>query len=283
MEHKGLVIFFLTWVLSGFAVTAFSQVPKWKQAEIQGDTLYKRQEFKDAIRSYTRAIELNQTKDKDSYRTVYKRAICYYSIGDYKNALKDVETFEPQFPNVPQAKILKSFLYRELGDDEKQLESLEAAMELQPPDAELLKWRGLLYLQKDNYVKTKADMLLARQLQDDSEIETYLGMSYYNLDQHDSAFVSFNKAIELDATYAPSYLYASSMALEEGNFKLALEYASLNLRLDSQSKEALFYKGIALVELDKKDEGCRCLNRAFYLGMDEASGYLTEYCFEVDN
>ena len=38
-------------------------------------------------------------------------------------------------------------------------------------------------------------------------------------------------------------------------------------------------KGVALVELEKLDEGCRCLNKSFYSGYDEADGYLKEYCY----
>jgi hypothetical protein len=29
-------------------------------------------------------------------------------------------------------------------------------------------------------------------------------------------------------------------------------------------------------------EGCRCLRKAFYSGMDDASDYLTEYCFGIE-
>jgi tetratricopeptide (TPR) repeat protein len=279
LKHKAL--FFLFVFISGG--TAFAQVPKWKQAEAKGDTLYNQKDFKGAIKFYNKAIDANKFKDKDVYRTVYKRAVSHYSIGEFNEALKDLEVFIPQYPNVSQAQILKAFIYRELGDDENQLASLENALKLQPADAELLKWRGLLFLQKNDYEKSKNNMLLARMFQDDAETETYLGLSYYNLDQKDSSFTSFNKAIELDATYLPAYLYAGSVSLEDGNSSLALQYLNLALRLDPKNKEAIFYKGVALVELKKIDEGCSCLNRAFYAGMDEAAGYLTEYCYETEN
>ena len=102
-------------------------------------------------------------------------------------------------------------------------------------------------------------------------------------DELDSAFISFNKSIELDATYLPAYLYAGSVALEEGDNLLGLKYLNLALRLDPKNKEALFYKGAALIELKRVDEGCGCLNRAFYAGMDEAGDYLKEYCYEVED
>ncbi|CAN5608852.1 hypothetical protein BH10BAC4_BH10BAC4_08620 [soil metagenome] len=280
-NKSNIVIIVLALLLSANAT--FAQVPKWKQTEAKGDTLYKQKEFKGAIKFYSKAINLNKFKDKEAYRTVYKRAVSYYSIGEFEKALQDVDVFIPQFPNLSQAKLLKAFIYRELQDTEKELSSLEAAMELQPPDPELLKWRGLIYLSKSEYSKTKKDLLLARQFQDDSEIETYLGLSYYNLDQRDSSIISFNKSIELDATFMQAYLYAGSVLLEDGDFTTALQYLNLALRIDPKNKEATFYKGVALVELNRLDEGCSCLNRAFYAGMDDASGYLTEYCYQTGN
>ncbi len=283
MLGKKILFFSFVWILSGLSLTSWSQSPRWKAWEVKGDTLYNHQDFKGAIKFYNKAIAVSKLKDKAVYRAVYKRAVSYYSMGEYPNALKDLDIFIPVFPEVSQAKLLKAFIYRELGDDEKQLTNLNEAMELQPPSPDLLKWRGLLYLQKSEFATSKKDLLLARELGDDSEVETYLGLSYYNLKQKDSAFVSFNKSIELDATHLPAYLYAGSVSIEDGNFSQGLQYVNLALRLDPKNKEAIFYKGIALVELKKTDEGCSCLNRAFYAGVDDAGDYLKEYCFQVED
>ncbi len=273
----------LVFLLAILSLGTFAQAPKWKEWEAKADTLYKQEDFREAVKLYTKAIDLSKLKDKDAYRSVYKRAVSYYTLGQFDAALKDLDLFIPQYPNVAQAKLLRAFIYRELGDDDKQLENLEEAIGSQAPNPDLLKWRGLLYLQKSEYAKAKSDLTLARLLQDDPEVETYLGLAYYNLQQKDSAYTSFNKSIELDAMYTPAYLYAGSVSLEDTNYKLALEYLNLALRLEPKNKEAIFYKGIALIELERTDEGCSCLNRAFYAGMDDAAGYLKEYCYPTDN
>jgi len=282
-ERKRIFLLVFVGILLCSASHSFAQLPKWKAIEAKGDTLYKNKDFKGAIKYYTKAIDLNKLQDKQIYNTIYKRAVSYFSTEQFSFALKDLDIFIPQFPAIHQAKLLKAFIYREMGDEDNQLVNLELAMENQQPDPELLKWRGMIYLQKEEYQKTKSDMLVARQLQDDSETETYLGLAYYNLDQKDSSFISFNRSIELDATYLPAYLYAGSILLEDSDFPLALTYLDLALRIDSKNKEVIFYKGIALVELKRMDEGCSCLNKAFYAGMDEASGYLTEFCYDVEN
>ena len=68
-----------------------------------------------------------------------------------------------------------------------------------------------------------------------------------------------------------------------GDYLLSLEYLNLALRIDGKSPDVMFYKGVALVELKQMEEGCRCLNRAFYNGADNAGDYLAQYCFGTGN
>ena len=281
-QRRKFLLFILFIALYGIPDNGFSQSSKWEEYAVQGDTLYARQDYEDAIKLYSKAISKSKLKDKAAYRTVYKRAVCYFSTQQYPEALKDVDLFSTEYPNVPQASLLKAFIFRELDDDDQQLANLQAAMDSEEPSADLLKWRSLLFMKKDEYQKAKEDLQVARTFEDDAEIETFLGLCYYNLHVQDSAFISFNRSIEIDATYVPAYLYVGSLALEEGNYELSLQYANLALRVEPASKEALFYKGIALVEMHQLDEGCRCLNRAFYGGMDDAGDYLEEYCFGND-
>ena len=280
--------FRLTFLLFLATEMVQAQAPKWKAFEAEADTLYNHQDFAGALKLYTKAIESTKFKDgkyedQDVYNCLYKRAVCYYSTQEYNKALKDLELFSPVYPKAPQPKLLKAFIYRELNDIDNQLVNLQEAMELIPPNPDYLKWRGLLYLQKNDYAHALRDVLSAKGFQDDPEVQTYLGLCYYNLDKKDSAYISFNKAIEMDATYIAPYLYAGSVSLQDGSYERGLEYLNLALRLDPKNKEALFYKGAALVELKRMDEGCRCLNRAFYAGFDDAADYLKEYCYEVEN
>lgn len=251
----------------------------------KADTLYEHDEFAKAAELYTRIIDANRKKDgtyrdRSVYNFIYKRAVCYYSTGEFEKSLADLAIFEPQFPRMPQPKILKAFIYRELDDHDKQLENLNAAMSLQATHkADFLKWRGLLEIQGKDYSNAYQDLIKAKAMEDDSEVESYLGMYYYNTGNHDSAFLSFNKAIELNPAYLSTYLYAGSVAMEAGEYSQALGYVDLGLRMEPKNPDLLFYRGVALIETHRIDEGCRCLNRAFYSGADDAGEYLEEYCF----
>ena len=271
-----LLIFFIS-VLG----SAFGQEPKWKKWEVEGDTLMNRQDYAGAIKLFSKAIKSSKLKDKEAYPAVYKRAVCYYSIGSYEEALQDVETFMVEYPSLFQAHILKAFIYRETDDVENQLASLNEALTLQPGEPGLIKWRSGLYLDKGEYQKVKDDLLYVKAIQDDPEIEMYLGFAYYNLEQVDSAFLSLNKAIELEPTYLPAYLYGGSFRLQESNNEMAIKYLDVALRLEPENTTALFYKGLALVELERIDEACSFLAKAFNAGEDDAGDYLKEHCYKL--
>ena len=200
------------------------------------------------------------------------------------NEEKDFFNFDTGL-NINQSKLFSCFLFVEkgIGLDLYELIDLEEVISSRPGDPGLLKWRATLYIDKGEYLLGKRDILEVLNFQPDAEAQTYLGLAYYNLNYPDSALMSLNKAIELDVNYLPAYFYAGSFCLQEGEYDLALKYINLVLRLDPKNPTALFYKGIALVEKKNFDVGCSCLNKAFYLGLDDAGDYLKEYCYEVED
>ena len=277
--HRVFVSIFL---LSLVSITGFSQNPKWTAWETQADTLMSHQDFKGAVKLYTKVISASKLKEKTSYRPLYKRAVAYYSLGDFNNAIADMNRFIPEFPENYQAHILRALSYRELDDLDNQLIDVEAALKLTGGEPQILKWRAGLLMEKNEYKQAKEDLLIVRQLQDDPEVEMNLAFSYYSLENPDSAMIAINKSIELDATFAPAYLYGGSFSLEDENYELALKYLDIALKLDPDNVTAQFYKGIALVELKKETEGCRCLTKAFMAGQDDAGDYLKQYCYGTE-
>jgi superkiller protein 3 len=277
--HKILLIALAVLTFDG----ALAQNAKAKKYETEADTAMNQQDYAKAIKLYNKAVKASKLAERADYLAVYKRAVCYFSINDFNHALEDLNVVVPKIPGLPQAKILRALVYGELGQKDKKLQDLADALNADPANPGLLKWRASIYLQDDEYALARKDLEIAKLFEDDAETEMYLGVAQYNVGSVDSAFMSMDKAIELDATYMPAYMYASSFCLEEDKYEKALTYLDLAGRLEPKNTTVFFYKGIAMVELDKLDEGCRFLRKAFYGGLDDASGYLKEYCFGVEN
>jgi tetratricopeptide (TPR) repeat protein len=266
-----------------FIETAFAQNEKVKKIEVEADTAMSQQDYPKAIKLYTKAIKASKLKERSDFLDVYKRAVCYFSTGDFNHALEDLNTVIPEIPGLPQARMLRGIVYGELGQKEKKLEDLKQALTGDPANPGLLKWRASIYLEDEEYTLARKDLEIAKLFQDDAETEMYLGVAQYNAGSVDSALQSIDKAIQLDATYLPAYMYGGSFCLEQDKYDRALNYLDFAGRLDPKNPTIFFYKGVALVELEKEDEGCTYLRKAFYGGLDDASGYLKEHCFGVEN
>jgi predicted Zn-dependent protease len=278
--HRLVVI-----VLAAFLITpAFAQkkskLEKW---EIEADTAMGQQDYAKAIKLYTKVVKGSKLKERADYGALYKRAVSYYSAADYAHALEDLNLVVPQFPQLPQAKMLRALVHKELGHDKEKLTDLQEALLGDPANPNMLKWRASVYLEDEQYALAKKDLETAKVFGDDAETEMYLAVAQYNTGAVDSAFQSLDKSIALDVTYMPAYLYAGSFCLEQDRYEQAINYLDFAGRLEPKNTTVYFYKGIALVELDKTEEGCVYLRKAFYGGLDDASGYLKEHCFGMEN
>lgn len=257
--------------------------PKWKAWEVEADTLLNRKDYSGAIKIYTKVISASQLKERDDYAAVYKRGLSYYSNEEYARAIDDMNIFIPQYPESFQAHVLRALCYRELGDAENQLKDVEEAFRISRGDAQIMRWRASLYLEMEKFQAAIDDLVIVKLVQNDAEIEMNLGFAYYNVGKVDSAFHAINKSIEMEPTFLAPYLYGGSFALQESNYELAIKYLNIALRLEPENYTAWFYKGIALIELKKEDQGCSCLQKAFYGGQDDAGDYLKQYCFGVED
>lgn len=272
---------FLFILLTSICSHGIAQNSKWKKWETEADTLVAQEQYAAAIKLYSKAIKSSKLKDKEDYSLLYKKAVCNYSISNFQEALQDVNAFIVEYPSSFQAYILKAFVYREIDEVDNQLLAIDSAIKLRPGNPDLIKWRSVLNLDKEEYHKVKEDLSFVKAIQDDAEVEMYLGFAYYNLGSVDSAFMSLNKAIEFEPTYLPAYLYGGSFSLQEDNNELALKYLDVATRLDPNNTTIQFYRGIALLELDRVDEGCSLLAKAFYAGEDDAGDYLAERCYKL--
>lgn len=269
------------WLLFGFwllASMAFAQGEKRMLQEAEGDTLLSRQEYEEAFRVFDRLVKAGFKQPSD-YRALYKRAFCEYTLSKPDDALRDLESYIQNVPDQPAGHILRSFVYKSIGDLDHQLDDLHAAIRIAGPRVDLLKWRAEAYIEAKNYAGAKNDLILARGQADDEELELSLGIAYFNLDDVDSAFICLNDAIVMNPTELPPYIYAATFCLEKDNAELAIKYLDVALRIDPHQMDALFYKGAALVESGKIDEGCKCLTTAFQNGVDEAGDYLVQFCY----
>ncbi|HEX6225860.1 MAG TPA: tetratricopeptide repeat protein, partial [Chryseolinea sp.] len=204
---------------------------------------------------------------------------CYYGLEKYTDALNDINIVIDKYPK-PQAKLLRAYVNRALEDYEAQLVDLNELISLNPDNPEMIQWRASVLMESEKYEEAQRDIRKLLQYQESPQLKAYLGLTYYYQDEPDSALMMFDEIVQENPDFTPSYIYAASLCLDEDAYELALNYADKGLQKEPDNNTLLFYKGIALVESDQKIEGCRCLTKAFNLGIDDVGDYLKEYCYK---
>jgi tetratricopeptide (TPR) repeat protein len=247
--------------------------------EIEADTLVGREDFAGALTLYNKILDKSQPKTENEYQVYYKRAVCYYSLEKFSEALTDINTVIEKYPT-PQAKLLRAYINQALEDYEAQLTDLNELISLNPDSPEMIQWRASVLMESGKYKEAQEDIRWLLQRQQSPQLKAYLGLTYYYLEDPDSALMMFDEIIQEEPGFTPSYVYAASLCLDEGAYELALKYIDKGLQKEPDNTTLLFYQGIALVETDMTKEGCRCLTKAFNAGNDDVAEYLKEYCYK---
>ncbi len=276
--QNGLIFFML---MSSFFSYAQSKVDNNGTQEIQADTLLNRQEYSAALELYNKLIQKSKPTTEEEYRLYYKRAMCYYGLQNFEEALKDVNQYIESYPQ-EQAKLLRAYIHQELGNYEAQLADINDLLSRNPENPELLQWRASVFMEWEKYPEAQKDIQKLLGYQSSPQLKSYLGLSYYYQGNADSALMLFDEVIAEDPRFVQTYLYAASLCMDEGAHELGLTYVHKGLQVEPSNMTLLFYKGIALVETDQVPEGCRCLTKAFNSGMDEVGDYLKEYCYSAE-
>ena len=248
---------------------------------VEADTLMNHREYEKALDLYSKIIKESKLKSEDDFMALYNRGLAYFSLGRYDEALQDVNQYIEKYPE-QHARLLRLYIYQELGDHENQLKELNALVAQGPGNPELLQWRISVLMEAGKYTEARKDIRQLLTVNASPELQSYLGLTYYYEDKADSALIIFDQVIKTDPSSTQTYLYAASLCIEKEAYDLALNYANKGLQQEPSNTTLLLYKGIALVENKKLQEGCRCLTKAFNAGSDEAGDYLKEYCYSTE-
>jgi tetratricopeptide (TPR) repeat protein len=246
--------------------------------EVYADTLLARADYKGALDVYTKLIESTKPSTETQYQLYYKRAVCYYGLHDFDTALKEINKVIEKYP-LAQSILLRAYIYQEQGNYDAQLADINELLAESPDNLELIQWRISVLMEAEKYREAQKDIRKLLATQSSPELKSYLGLSYYYQGDPDSALVIFDEVLAEEPGQTQTYIYAASLCMDEQAYPLSLAYIDKGLKSDPTNMTLLFYKGIALAETDKVEEGCRCLKKAFYAGVDEVGDYLKEYCY----
>jgi tetratricopeptide (TPR) repeat protein len=252
---------------------------KWTKTEAKADTLLNNRQVTKALKAYNKVVKKQKQTGFTGQSIVrFKRALCYYYLDDFNNALADLNTFIVQNPDYPRARLLRAYVYREMNRTEEQLTDLEEVLRYDAYNTDLQKWRAGVLLELGKAEEALHALRTLKEFYTDEEVELYMGLALYFLKDYNQALEHFNEAIFIHGGYLPAYRYAATMCIEQQQYIQALAYLPWALMLEPDDAELMAQLGIALVETGQTAKGCAWLGQALNSGFADAAAYLEEHC-----
>jgi tetratricopeptide (TPR) repeat protein len=202
-------------------------------------------DYKNAIELYTTALQILPVH----FKALFNRGFAYDKIKEYDLAIDDYNKAIELDPNNPFAYYNRGISYDRKGDYEEAINSFSQAIEIDPEKADFYHNRGYAYRKVKMYTEAISDYTNAVEIgekeiagpSDSTKGMSKLVRALHNLatikeklggDHLGSALDYFNKAIEYDPKYSPSYNGRGLVWDRLFNFEEAIKDFSQAIYLD---------------------------------------------------
>lgn len=254
---------------------------------------------------------LNPTKELIS-NCFLNRGLAKFEIQDFEGAEKDFDNVTMIFPNFREGWFYKGKAYFELQIFELAEYGFDESLKLDSNDAEAYFRRGLAKFEQDNfkgaiadYTKSLkkggyggdiyfhcgrakgmlknfngaiADYTKAIEFEPNNAwIYQERGLNKHQILDFDGSMKDFNRAIQL-LPDARSFRCRGSLKYDRNDFLGAIEDCNQSILLDPNFPAAFNTRGLAKIQLNRKEEGCLDLSKAGELGYDYAYVSIKKYC-----
>ena len=176
----------------------------------RGNFMMMLNQIDEALKAYSRAIELSPNNAK----TYYNRGVAYDMKSDVDHACKDYTKAIQLNPDFANAYTNRGNAYNNKGRLNSAIKDLNKAIQIDPNDAKAYTNLGKSYGKKGEYDRAIKNFKKAIQLDPDlAEAHNNLGLVYLKKGEYDRAIKNFDKAIQLKPDYANAHCNRSGIWL----------------------------------------------------------------------
>jgi tetratricopeptide (TPR) repeat protein len=183
-----------------------------------------------------------------------------YKAGNYDDAIKDYSKAIELDPKYSIAFFNRGHALSKIENYEQAIVDYTKAIELDTKFTVAYNNRGYSYRKMGNYQQAIKDFNKAIELNPDYVISYYnRGVAYRILENYNQAIVEFSKAIELNQQYAwahndLAWLYATAKSIKHRDGNLAIKYAQRALQLEKENPSFTDTLAAAYAEAGRFDE-----------------------------
>lgn len=197
-------------------------------------------------------------------------AIADYVQGNPRQAIEKLIKLIEKRPTLTLSYSQLSFIYHELGDLDKAVETLEKALSLGLENETILSKLGV-YLQEMGKFERSAEVLELAVARFSYYVEAYnyLGVSYWRLGQFDKAIETLEKLLMYDPSYASAYNNLGSVYLSQKRYDSAKKHFEKALEYDPRLPGPYNGLGVIHVQQGMDEEAIENWKKAVELGSEQ--------------
>ncbi|MFZ4544635.1 MAG: tetratricopeptide repeat protein [Saprospiraceae bacterium] len=240
-----------------------------------GVALNDNKNYKQAVQSYTKAINLKPFHDQ----AFSNRGIIYMDEGKNAEAMADFNKAISLDPKRERVYVNRGKLLFNLKQNEASLLDFNKAIELNPKMAEAYYNRAIIFGEQGKYEEARADYTEAIKLNPKNE-EAYnnRGNVFVKEKRYQEALQDFSKAIELNPKYVQAYNNRSNVYINQKMYREGIP--DLLKAIEIKPDLAIAYANLGMTEykLGEMDKACKDLKKAIELGFQPATDLYTKIC-----
>jgi tetratricopeptide (TPR) repeat protein len=178
-----------------------------------------------------RALALDPLSNNANVYTA--RGIALYRSGDFRQAIASFNAAIRLDPDDAQAYDIRGNTWDEMGSFETALADYDEAIRIDPNNPVVFYDRAIMWRHKGEFDKALIDLDRAIRFSF-SDVNMYCdrGLIWYEKAHHDRAVADFNKAVKLDPNSAAACIKRGLIVHRDSEFKLAIDSVNQAIRVD---------------------------------------------------
>ena len=288
----------------GWFFFAFKDMNYARQLYQQGIANYKKSEYKQAVKLFSKAIRINpeyssaynsrgdayyrlgnyeksqqdssaairsNPKDADAY---YDRAFSLYFVGEFNGAIIDYNQaikLKPEFANAYYGRGLARY---EIKENSKAIQDLTQAVAINPKFSSAYFQRAIIHREMGEKFQAIKDFDRAIEI-NPKYTEAYYerGKTRYELKEKPAAKKDFSKVIELDAKYIEAYIARADIHTDLGYPKQAYEDYEKAIEMNPEDPKAYIHRGKYRFKMKDIEGAIENYNQAIKLDSTQTTAY----------
>ena len=207
------------------------------------------------------------------------RGNAYVLSNNYEQAINDFDNAIKFEPNAADAYTNRAVAKSKSGKIEEAIMDYDKAIAISPSDDKMYSERALLKLGIMDLTGALED--LNKAIEKSSNNEKYFnqrGILYGMAGKFDAAVSDFSKAISLNPEFADAYSNRGYAKINLNKVSEAINDFDLSILKNPDEARTYYLRGMAYAQIEKKNEACADFQKAYDLGMTDASAAMEKVC-----